>query len=255
MRTLDFGARREPRQGKRAASLAVAVLVHALALLVVADFGMARFAAGRDRQAVPARFFVDVYLPALAQRPASLPAAAAAAVKSAPVAASAPRIAAHSAVEVVILPREVPDTVRLQLPASHAEAPASGASEPVAAGEDAPGGAASGPAGVRDEASKVIGIETIGTRSATYSFPALGNQVAGARAQVFKVDIGAYSDIELAIVNHVIEQIRLRYPDEITWESKNRGGIVRLSMRPEDHAALVSFLRVELFGKKKSTTY
>jgi hypothetical protein len=125
----------------------------------------------------------------------------------------------------------------------------------VAAGADAQAGAAAGQAGVQDEAPKVIAIETMGTRAATYSFPALSNQAGGTRPQVFRVDIGNYSDIELAIVNHLIEQIRTRYPEEITWESKARGGIVRLSMRREDHDALVTFLRAELFAKKKATPY
>lgn len=252
MRTMDFGSARPSRQAKRAATLALAVLVHVLALVVVVNSGMMRFNAGAAQQGAPARFFVDVYLPKPAPHPAPVPAAAVTGA-AATVAAPAPHIAPRSAVEVVILPRETPDTVHLPLPPSVAEAPAASPAEIAAASTDA--GAASGQAGVKDDAPKVIAIETIGTRSATYSIPALSTQGPGARPQVFKVDIGNYSDIELAIIDHLIEQIRARYPDEITWESKARGGIIRVSMRREDHDALVKFLRAELFAKKKATPY
>lgn len=75
-----------------------------------------------------------------------------------------------------------------------------------------------------------------------------------AKAQ-FTVETGDYPDLETAMVNHVIRQIRTRYPVEIKWDSTARGRVVTLSMRIEDHEALVKFLRVELFGKRRATSY
>jgi hypothetical protein len=259
MRTLNFSASAEPAPQKRAGTLAIAALVHVLALVAVVSFDRQHFADSRAQSGAPARFFVDVFLPVLAQRPPAAPALATA-VTRAPL-------------EVLVTPRAVADTVRLQMPPSRAaeEAPTeasavhAGAAPAPAPAVAVPAPAAvvaapapvpvAAPAGVRDDTPKVIAIESMGMSSATYTFPALTGESGSARPRVFKVEIGAYRDIELAIVNHVIEQIRARYPNEITWDSREKGGMVRLSMRLEDHDLLVKFLRIELFGRHKASTY
>lgn len=278
MRTMDFDASggTGPLK-KKAGTLGVAALVHVLGLLLMIQYGRIHFDVGRDQHGPPARFFVDVSLAPLAPRTEPLRAApdsAAAAPAAAADVANAPR----RTLEVLTMPRAEPDQVHLQLPPSPAAdarieppspvADAAVATAPVAAPPlarpaplaapaalpPAPAANASLP-GQRDDAPKVIAIETMGMSSATYTFPALTGEAAGTKPHVFKVEIGAYPEIELAIVNHVIEQIRARYPNEITWDSRQKGGMVRLSMRVEDHETLVKFLRLELFGRRKSTSY
>lgn len=275
MRTMDFDASggSGPLK-KKAGTLGAAALIHVLALLLIIQYGRSHFDVGRDQRGPPARFFVDV---SLAPRTEPLRAAtdsAAAAPAAAAEVANAPR----RTLEVLTMPRAEPDQVRLQLPPSPAAdaridppspvADAAVATAPVAAPPlarpapvaapsalPAPPAATASLPGQRDDTPKVIAIETMGMSSTTYTFPALTGEAAGTPPHVFKVEIGAYPEIELAIVNHVIEQIRARYPNEITWDSRQKGGMVRLSMRIEDHETLVKFLRLELFGRRKSTSY
>lgn len=71
----------------------------------------------------------------------------------------------------------------------------------------------------------------------------------------FQVDVGDFEDIEIAVVNQIIAQIRTRYKKEIFWNSIVKARMVRLSMLPQDHAELEKFLKMEIFGKKKARDY
>jgi hypothetical protein len=270
MRTMNFDVGVEPVPLKQAAMMGIALLVHVLALIVLANFERAKFRTGQEQPGPRARFFVDVSLTALMPRTLPVhewsptPAQVAVGLVS-------PMEAARGDVEVLIMPRAVPDAVRAQLPARAANpvqaVPVSAASaasqtpavpdvpaqSQVAAGLPAPASAL--PRGTRDDTPRVIGIDSIGSSAATYTFPALSGESGDAKPHVFRVEIGNYPNIEVAIVNHVIEQIRARYPDEITWESRSRGGAVRLSMRLKDHDELVKFLRAELFDPSKARLY
>ena len=96
--------------------------------------------------------------------------------------------------------------------------------------------------GVQDD-THVIRILNLGVTRGSYALPTISGE------QIFKVELGSFSNIELAIVNHVIAQLRKRYPDEITWEL-NSGGYLQLSMHKEDQARLEKILQLEIFGHK-----
>ena len=120
---------------------------------------------------------------------------------------------------------------------------------PVSTVAVAPSATSAQPRGVQDDTPKVIGIDSIGISAATYTFPALTGETGDAPPRVFKVEIGNYPDIEAAILNHVIDQIRARYPDRKgVASSRSRSMIVRLSMRLEGHERelIKKFLRSEL---------
>ena len=183
-------------------------------------------------QGAPARFFVDVSIKSLLQR--IDPVRDSAPSVAAPTTGSlmSPADAARGDVEVLITPRATADTVRLQLQAARTtdvvrsdqgsacrraaigqrrRVPA-----PVSTVAVAPSATSAQPRGVQDDTPKVIGIDSIGMSAATYTFQALTGETGDAPPRVFKVEIGNYPDIETAILNHVIDQIRARYPDEIT---------------------------------------
>lgn len=80
--------------------------------------------------------------------------------------------------------------------------------------------------------------------AAEYTIPALTGD------QVHAVDRGFHKTIEIAIAQHIIRQIRARYPDQIQWQSMRTGAMVRLSMQAADNDRVVEYLHYDLFGYK-----
>lgn len=101
--------------------------------------------------------------------------------------------------------------------------------------------------------NNVIVITKLGSSKAEYIAP---NFLQAQLEQThFQVEVGDFEDIETALVNQIITQIRGRYKKEIFWNSKIKARMVRLSMLPQDHAALEKFLKMEIFGKKQVRDY
>lgn len=99
----------------------------------------------------------------------------------------------------------------------------------------------------------VVAITKLGSSKAEYIAPNfLHSQFEKTQ---FQVDVGDFEDIETAVVNQIITQIRTRYKKEIFWNSIVKARMVRLSMLPQDHAELEKFLKMEIFGKKKARDY
>lgn len=101
--------------------------------------------------------------------------------------------------------------------------------------------------------NNVIVITKLGSSKAEYIAP---NFLQAQLEQThFQVEVGDFEDIETALVNQIITQIRTRYKKEIFWNSKIKARMIRLSMLPQDHAELEKFLKMEIFGKKKVRDY
>lgn len=101
--------------------------------------------------------------------------------------------------------------------------------------------------------NNVILITKLGASKAEYIAPNfLLPQLEQAH---FQVEVGDFEDIETALVNQIILQIRTRYKKEIYWNSKIKARMIRLSMLPQDQAELEKFLKMEIFGKKKVRDY
>lgn len=139
-------------------------------------------------------------------------------------------------------------------PASAAPAAPAGTSSPVAppATLEGPPVMVQVPAGESgDDSRKTIILQTMGSSVGTYIFPGLTGINAQNETQLFRVETGVYPDLETAVINDIIRRIRARFPEEIKWDSVAQNRIVTLSMRVEDHDALVQFLRLELFDKRR----
>lgn len=101
--------------------------------------------------------------------------------------------------------------------------------------------------------NNVIVITKLGSSKAEYIAP---NFLHAQLEQTnFQVEVGDFEDIETALVNQIITQIRTRYKQEIFWNSKVKARMIRLSMLPQDHAVLEKFLKMEIFGKKNVRDY
>lgn len=101
--------------------------------------------------------------------------------------------------------------------------------------------------------NNVIVITKLGASKAEYLAPNFLH--AQLEQSHFRVEVGDFEDIETALVNQIITQIRTRYKKEIFWNSKIKARMIRLSMLPQDHAELEKFLKMEIFGKKKVRDY
>nr|WP_315481744.1 hypothetical protein [uncultured Undibacterium sp.] len=99
----------------------------------------------------------------------------------------------------------------------------------------------------------VVAITKLGSSKAEYIAPNFLHPQF--EKMQFQVDVGDFEDIETAVVNQIIAQIRTRYKKEIFWNSIVKARMVRLSMLPQDHAELEKFLKMEIFGKKKARDY
>jgi hypothetical protein len=253
MRSLTFVGGSEGPRRDRTVSVAVTVLVHAL---IIAALFQLQAQKARDAQnwAEPSqRPPVEVIMPIgrLAPQPDQAPQAVAPVrLPDLPVVAGVPQV------EVMMAPpRPEQDAIRLpqaetqKVAVAHSQAPS------PAPAHVAPAAAPPALPLVLDSGDKLVSIERIGGSVALYTITGLTGLGPDGKPIVLRVDIGDYPDIEVALVNHVIAQIRARFPDEISWFSREHNAMMRLSMRPEDHDRLVKFLRIEIFGKKRSTSY
>ena len=66
-----------------------------------------------------------------------------------------------------------------------------------------------------------------------------------------KVEQGSEPDIEIAVVKKMLELIRKEKTGDFEWDSHRLGRIVKLSARPQDSDALMSFLFKEMFPEYK----
>jgi len=94
----------------------------------------------------------------------------------------------------------------------------------------------------------IFTIQDKGIRTASLVFRGWTTDERNARPQYFQVDAGLGGNVEVAIIRKVIEVIRQHYKTEFNWISARSGKVIVLSARPEDSAALESYLRNDLFG-------
>lgn len=271
MRSMTFSAKVEAPEFNRAWAVGITALVHALLLAGLLVHTMGERGKHHDTDGREVVFTLTPQLPARGPAPAAATEFSAGSSVHAPR-ADAPGAglagqaqmapAAPKPVEVAILARPDPEAVREPAPAP----PAQNTAAQAETGEQAASRAASAPASAPvmvpvsqgdggGNERKTIVVQSMGSSVGSYTFPALAGIDSRDMTELFTVETGDYPDLETAMVNHVIRQIRARYPVEIKWDSTARGRVVTLSMRIEDHEALVKFLRVELFGKRRATTY
>ncbi|MCX7170129.1 MAG: hypothetical protein NTY41_07495 [Proteobacteria bacterium] len=89
---------------------------------------------------------------------------------------------------------------------------------------------------------------------AAFTFRAWTIDASNARREYIQVEIGANSDIEIAIVRRMIELIRKYQKGDFNWESERLNRIVTLSARAEDNGALEEFLLKEFFVERSRMT-
>ena len=94
------------------------------------------------------------------------------------------------------------------------------------------------------EEEKSINFSILTPSTAEYTIPAMTGD------KVYLVDRGLHKTIEVAIAQHIINEIRSRYPDNIQWQPMRTGVMVKLSMKPADNERAVDFLHYDLFGFK-----
>jgi hypothetical protein len=100
----------------------------------------------------------------------------------------------------------------------------------------------------------VFQILSMESRTAAFSFRGWTTDSNNSRREYIQVDIGANSDIEIAIVRKMIELIRRYFKGNFNWESQRLDRIIVLSARPEDNEGLERFLMQEFFGAQSRTT-
>jgi hypothetical protein len=89
---------------------------------------------------------------------------------------------------------------------------------------------------------KAISVQVNSWALAFYMIPALTGE------QLHRVDRGTHASIEIAVINHLVAQLRARYPDSITWEPNRGGSPARLSMLVQDNDRVVDYLHQDVFG-------
>jgi hypothetical protein len=94
----------------------------------------------------------------------------------------------------------------------------------------------------------VFQLLSVESRTAAFSFRGWTNDSGNSRREYIHVDIGANSDIEIAIIRKMIELIRRYYKGNFNWESQRLDRVIVLSARAEDNEGLEDFLRQEFFG-------
>lgn len=97
-------------------------------------------------------------------------------------------------------------------------------------------------------------ILSVGSRQAAFSFRGWTTDQSNSRREYIQVDIGANSDIEIAIVRKMIELIRRYQQEDFNWESDRLNRVVTLSARQEDNAGLEEFLLKEFFVVQSRST-
>jgi len=93
----------------------------------------------------------------------------------------------------------------------------------------------------------VFQILSMESRRAAFSFRGWTNDSSNFHREYIQVEIGANSDIEIAIVRKMIELIRRYFNGNFNWESDRLDRIVVLSARPEDNDVLEEFMLKEFF--------
>jgi len=89
--------------------------------------------------------------------------------------------------------------------------------------------------------------QSLGPRSAQFSFKGWTNDYNSARREIVLVEAGPDEDIRRNIARKMIELIRRHYDGDFNWESLRLGRVVVLSARPEDESGLEDFLIAEFF--------
>ena len=100
----------------------------------------------------------------------------------------------------------------------------------------------------------VFQILSMDSRRAAFSFRGWTTDSSNSRREYIQVEIGANSDIEIAIVRKMIELIRRYYKGNFNWESQRLDRIVILSARTEDNDGLEEFMKNEFFGAQSRIT-
>ncbi|NEX61032.1 hypothetical protein [Noviherbaspirillum galbum] len=96
--------------------------------------------------------------------------------------------------------------------------------------------------------SGVFQIVNKGVRTAQVQFRGWDPASDATWRQTLDVDAGLNGDIDHAIVRRIIALIRTHHNADFNWQSHRLGRVIVLSARPQDNAALESFLMQEFFG-------
>jgi len=269
MRSMTFSTNVEAAGSNRAWAAGITALVHALLAAGLLMHTMGQRGTPHDAGARDIVFTLTPPLPVRGPAPSVAPTPpGASAVHASPggmpgsghaaPARPAPVAPVPVPAQVAVLAPPEPEAIREPAPQSPAPTTAAQAATAEPAASRGPSAPVMVPVTQGDGGSderKTIVLQNMGSSVGSYTFPALAGVDDREMTELFTVEKGTYPDLQTAMVNHIIRQIRARYPDEIKWDSNVRGGVVTLSMRIEDHETLVKFLRVELFGKRRVTNF
>jgi hypothetical protein len=95
--------------------------------------------------------------------------------------------------------------------------------------------------------SGVFQILNVGPRVAQFLFVGWTNDARDSRRQTITVDAGMNGDVQLAIIDRMIELIRVHYSGDFNWDSRRLGRVVVLSARKSDQEDLRRFMMREFF--------
>ena len=95
--------------------------------------------------------------------------------------------------------------------------------------------------------SGVFQILNVGPRVAQFRFVGWTNDARDSKRQTITVDAGLNGDVQLAIIDRMIELIRIHYSGDFNWDSQRLGRVVVLSARKSDQDELRRFMMREFF--------
>ncbi len=94
----------------------------------------------------------------------------------------------------------------------------------------------------------IFEIRALSRNAAQFSFKGWKNNVNTARLEIINVTAADTVNIKRTVVRKMIEIIRREYSGDFNWDSRRLGRVLKLSARPQDNAALESFMMSEFFG-------
>jgi hypothetical protein len=91
-------------------------------------------------------------------------------------------------------------------------------------------------------------LQRLGYNDAEFIFYGWSKQHRRTMAQLIEVQRGDETDIRIAVVRRIIAIIRDFEQGDFLWQSPRQGHSLTLSARPQDNAALETFMMAEFFG-------
>lgn len=110
---------------------------------------------------------------------------------------------------------------------------------------------------IRDEVIKknlksgtngIFEVTSLSGRHASFAFRGWTSDYSNSRREYFEVEASTGQDVRLAVVRRMIKLIREHYQGDFSWDSQRMGRVITMSARPEDNAALETFMMREIFS-------